>query len=806
MVSSIPPNITSAAGQKNSSISVDLHVRQVEPLREMMSTFSCDSRQILTVASVYIDVSFEALNMSSQLMLLKKFSAYLGVPMTSLLIKTSSDPQKLEPGSKLLRSGVGNKNEKSAGKVTSLEWAVGCGNVNSSFEPPLTLLDKTAHEILGSNIGSDILLWRVTNIEIDHERSFLSHSPTNYDKEHVLSATGTDLSFELIALTLKDMPGDEPAEDHEDEDSDVDLQNKRLHFENKRASSDDNTGEVTSETFEHPDEDATAPSLEALDGISTANSSIDVDEESDDPPDKLEVTGENEDVGNENYSRSNGKLDYDEVNHEDEDLPHEDHHQHEPSREELGKKKRTKHNKHRNPKINKLSVPSRILVGSILEFRLPADVFKTNGAKAKNVDLLFLTFTDSASDMSRKIRNGLQAKLSKNGNFNSLSETIGVPPISWIRLNQTTLYGLPLEEHVGKHRYVIALVNKKVLSKFELEIEVMKPTSQVLSHEFEVTIKDLDYKRAAQDVFLRIDMMKKLASAFGDQSSQNILVTGMFPGSVKIVWSNLSLPVTPCPFDELARLTKYIFKDGPHDKEVSPNFKNSLKPYSLSSARFIARGSCRGSFPGSLAEAHQDRSADEIQMDPVPNEENVTTLLYIMIPMVAVAAFLLIVLLTCVCCYVFGDSRRPGFMRSQNVEAKELPPNSEKNSKKSGSGNCVPIIFAEELKNPTSVHPAKPVLADQVCPRTPPPTYTHSVNLTDSTINASLRSHRHKPTPLECSFSGNSNSFFSGSSHDESENSLRDLKLKTNDSWMSGKRTGSKGDFQVRSEALNNYL
>lgn len=802
MVSSIPPNITSVAGQKNASIRVDIHVTQVDPLVEMLNALSCESTRILTVASVYIDVNFEVLNMSSQLMLLKKFSAYLGVSMTSLLIKTSSDPQKLEPGSKLLRSGVGNKREKSTGKVTSLEWAVGCGNVNNSFEPPLTLLDKTAHQILGSNIGADILLWRVTSIEINHDRSL--SSPKTLEKERFLSTTGSDLNFEFIALTLKDMPGDEPVEDHRDEEFDVDLQTKRFHFESKLASFRESSGE---ETFQQPDENVTTPSsFEALDGISTVNSSSDVDEEPDDPPVKLEVAGEDENVGNENFSRSDGKLDYDEIHHEDEDLPHEEHHPHEPSREDRTKKKRIKQNKHRGPKINKLSVPSRILVGSILEFRLPAEVFKTNGAKAKNVDLLFLTFADSASDTSRKIRNGLQAKHSKSENLNSLSETIGVSPNSWIRLNQTTLYGLPLEEHVGKYRYVIALVNKKVLSKFELEIEVTRPTSQVLSHEFEVTIKDLDYKRATQDVFLRIDIMKKLASAFGDPSSHNILVTGMFPGSVKIVWSNLSLPVMPCPFEDLTRLTKYIFKDGPGDREVSPNFKNSLKPYSLSSARFNARGSCRGSFPGSQAEAQQDPSADEIQMDPVPNEENVTTLLYIMIPMVTVAAFLLIVLLTCVCCYVFGDSRRPSFMRSQNVEAKELTPNAEKNSKKSGSGNCVPIIFADELKNPTSVHPAKPVLADQVCPRTPPPTYTHSVNLTDSTLSASLRSHRHKPTPLECSFSGNSNSFFSGSSHDESENSLRDLKVKTNDSWMPGKRNGSKGDFQMRSEVLNNYL
>jgi len=112
------------------------------------------------------------------------------------------------------------------------------------------------------------------------------------------------------------------------------------------------------------------------------------------------------------------------------------------------------------------------VVGNVLRFAVPDDTFHDReDGDTSNLQLLFLTFRDDLS----------------------------VAPHSWIQLNHTsrTLYGLPLPDDVGRHRYVLAAADSSGrIAKMAFEVDVVDSDvdAEELSHEFSVLL-DLDYQQ-----------------------------------------------------------------------------------------------------------------------------------------------------------------------------------------------------------------------------------------------------------------------------------------------------------------------
>jgi hypothetical protein len=78
-----------------------------------------------------------------------------------------------------------------------------------------------------------------------------------------------------------------------------------------------------------------------------------------------------------------------------------------------------------------------------------------------------------------------------------MNDGLEMTPMSWIKLNETskTLYGLPMEEDVGPHQYILAAVDSEgriVKLAFEVVVE-RGPSTARISHEFSV-ILDLDFE------------------------------------------------------------------------------------------------------------------------------------------------------------------------------------------------------------------------------------------------------------------------------------------------------------------------
>ena len=110
-------------------------------------------------------------------------------------------------------------------------------------------------------------------------------------------------------------------------------------------------------------------------------------------------------------------------------------------------------------------------VGDVLWFAIPDDTFHDHeDGDTSNLQLQFLTFENQFT----------------------------ITPDSWIQLNQTsrTLYGLPLLDDVGRHKYYLAAADSRgrvVRMAFEVDVSE-NPLQDRLSHEISLLL-DLDYEQ-----------------------------------------------------------------------------------------------------------------------------------------------------------------------------------------------------------------------------------------------------------------------------------------------------------------------
>uniref|UniRef100_A0A8C6ZSF6 Dystroglycan 1 n=1 Tax=Nothoprocta perdicaria TaxID=30464 RepID=A0A8C6ZSF6_NOTPE len=282
---------------------------------------------------------------------------------------------------------------------------------------------------------------------------------------------------------------------------------------------------------------------------------------------------------------------------------------------------------------------------------------------------------------------------------------------SWVQFNSTSqlMYGLPDRGHVGKHEYFMYATDKGGLFAVDaFEIHVHKrPHGDKAPARFRARLEG-DASAVANDVHKKIALVKKLALALGDRNSSTITLQGISKGSVVVEWTNNTLPLEPCPREQIRALSRRIADDaGGPSAALAGALQPDFKPLDVA---VVGAGSCRHvRFVPAAKDARPPTAAPPTAAagkDPEKSSED-DVYLHTVIPAVVVAAILLVAGIVAMVCY---RKKRKGKLTIED-QATFI---------KKG----VPIIFADELDDskppPSSSMPL--ILQEEKAPL-PPPEY-----------------------------------------------------------------------------------
>ncbi|KAM9786187.1 dystroglycan 1-like [Neosynchiropus ocellatus] len=294
---------------------------------------------------------------------------------------------------------------------------------------------------------------------------------------------------------------------------------------------------------------------------------------------------------------------------------------------------------------------------------------------------------------------------------------------SWIQFNSTIqlLYGLPEEQHVGKHEYFMLATDKggrSIMDAFEVQVNrwsTQDKPSVVFAARFHG-----DPKTLSNDVHKKILLTKKLAYALGDRNTSTVTLKSITRGSIVVEWTNNSLQQSPCPKDQIAVLSNRI-----SDQQGTPKpaFVKAMEP-EFKPINISVRGTnkCqRYTFvpPGEIPVPVLPTPS------PSPGTGRVSTddvYLHTVIPAVVVAALLLIAGIIAMVCY---RKKRKGKMTIEE-QATFI---------KKG----VPIIFADELDDSKSPPSSSiPLILQEEKPPLPPPEYPNMAGPHSTLLNQDL--------------------------------------------------------------------
>ncbi|KAM4610097.1 dystroglycan 1-like isoform 1-T2 [Polymixia lowei] len=347
------------------------------------------------------------------------------------------------------------------------------------------------------------------------------------------------------------------------------------------------------------------------------------------------------------------------------------------------------------PRIHNAIDEVNAWVGTYFEVKIPPD-----------------TFFDKEDGTTDKLRLTLK-KTPKE----AVSET------SWIQFNSTIqlLYGLPEEQHEGKHEYFMLATDKggrSIMDAFEVHVHRWstndKP-SVVFSARFHGDPKTLN-----SDVHKKILLTKKLAYALGDRNSSTVTLRSITKGSIVVEWTNNSLQQSPCPKDQITILSNKIADTlGRPKLAFTKAMEPEFKPINIS-----VRGTNK-------CQSYTFVPPYEV---PIPVTPIATPLpgtgrrssddvyLHTVIPAVVVAALLLIAGVIAMVCY---RKKRKGKMTIEE-QATFI---------KKG----VPIIFADELDDSKSPPSSSiPLILQEEKPPLPPPEYPNMASPHSTLLNQDL--------------------------------------------------------------------
>lgn len=651
----------------------------------------CETNAPVTTATVIIDADEDSFLAIERVNLLRKFSSHLGLPVSMVHLLPFRNDHPIFDESALVAGPGDVKRPMHNGLL--IQWNVGCGNVFAEHMPVLQLLEVTSSNgTMTKAIGHGIVGWHITSKRPQQTRRLKRQL-------HLNNPTATAMPS---VVRPPSQPG--PTNTASEVTSDTDIPETRLVPMSTLSVIPDISSKHTRSPLPTTTYVTITPTrvlspttgtTSVINGSSTAPSwSIDVIEPSIGTEDTTvrfhstevlpsgTMTIFTTDVGLEtvfpshtesviSLSPTSSKLPASKVTKRPLKPPKPD-----------GKTTTTTRIPNQAPVVSKPLEIVEAVVGNLLIFRIPDDLFMDR-EDGENLTLLFL---DEDSNM--------------------------VAPPSWIKLNETsrTLYGLPLEGHIGMHHYQLAAADKEgKLAKIPCNVSVQPQAgSNKHSHELTVTL-DLDFDKVAYDLETRVNLINKIAAAFGDRDASKMIITRISPGSVVISWTNNTLPFEPCPEKEIRALLAYLLLP---DGTINETFAKAMEPYRVLKAGASHLGPC-----AHLDSQKTSAGPDEITtvmpkgVEVKPREQPESNLLLLILIPLIIIAVLLILIIICICCY-----------KKQKRRQKEQ-------DKLSGLHKGIPIIFADELDDkpdtPTSTLKSRSH-NDEEKQSVPPPEYPRS--------------------------------------------------------------------------------
>ncbi|TRY93785.1 hypothetical protein DNTS_012165 [Danionella cerebrum] len=294
---------------------------------------------------------------------------------------------------------------------------------------------------------------------------------------------------------------------------------------------------------------------------------------------------------------------------------------------------------------------------------------------------------------------------------------------SWIQFNSTSqlLYGLPDQEHAGKHEYFMQATDKGGLYAIDaFEVRVNSWGNNVKSPVLFTAVFDGDARTVTNDIHKKILLVKKLAQSFGDRNSSTVTLKSITKGSIIVEWTNNSLQQNPCPREQIEQLSRKI-----SDPEGRPSalFSYSMGPdFKPSNVTIRGTASCRNYMFVPLGEIPDPTLSPVTPAVGAGRQSTDDVYLHTVIPAVVVAAILLIAGIIAMICY---RKKRKGKLTIED-QATFI---------KKG----VPIIFADELddsKPPPSS--SMPLILQEEKPPLPPPEYPNMASPETTPLNQDL--------------------------------------------------------------------
>jgi len=655
----------------------------------------CQPNAAVTTATVIVDADEGSFLAKERVNLLRKFSSHLGLPVSMVHLAPSRDDRPIFDDSALVAGPGDIKHPKHTGLL--VQWNVGCGNVFAEHMPILELLEVTSSNgSMTKTIGCGVVGWHITSKRPQQTRRLKRqvhfNNPTATAMPSVVRPTGrpqptmtvpdtassTDIpETRIVPTTISSVSPDSPIKPTR---SPIPTTTYVTITPTRVLSTTTSTVSVIKSSS------TAAPSFPVIEAsIGTEDTTVRFDSTEVLPSGMSVFPSHPGSVTS--LSATSPKLPTSKATKRPPKTP----------------KPLSTETPNQAPFIKKPLAIVDAVVGNLLTFRIPDDLFMdVEDGGAENLTLLLLVDDDQM-----------------------------VEPPSWIKLNETsrTLYGLPLDENIGMHHYQLAAADRQgKLVKTPCNVSVQpRPASSKPNHELSVTL-DLDFEKVAYDLETRVNLINKIAAAFGDKDASKMIITSISRGSVVITWTNNTIPFEPCPEKEIRALLAYLLLP---DGAINETFAKAMEPYRVLNAGASHIGPC------AHLDSHKTTAEpDEITTSVMPKGVEVkpreqpesNLLLLILIPLVIVAVLLLILIIICVLCY-----------KKQKRRQKEQ-------DKLSGlHKGGIPIIFADELDDkpdtPTSTLKSRS-RNDEEKQSVPPPEYPRSKPASQS---STLRSDYKSP-------------------------------------------------------------
>ncbi len=348
----------------------------------------------------------------------------------------------------------------------------------------------------------------------------------------------------------------------------------------------------------------------------------------------------------------------------------------------------------KNPQLQNPIDQVNAYVGTYFEVKVPSD-----------------TFFDKEDGTTDKLRLTLRKG----------SDVVGDD--SWIQFNSTSqlLYGLPDQEHEGKHEYFMQATDKGGLYAIDaFEVCVNRWGNGVKSPVLFTAVFEGDAHTVTNDIHKKILLVKKLAQSFGDRNSSTVTLKNIMKGSIIVEWTNNSLQQNPCPKEQIQQLSRKI-----SNNEGRPlfQFMHVMGPdFKALNVTVRGKASCRNYMFVPLGEIPDTTTSPVTPAVGAGRQSNDDVYLHTVIPAVVVAAILLIAGIIAMICY---RKKRKGKLTIED-QATFI---------KKG----VPIIFADELddsKPPPSS--SMPLILQEEKPPLPPPEYPNMASPETTPLNQDL--------------------------------------------------------------------